>query len=97
VIVVANRFHVEEDHADAFVERFAESSGIEDQPGCVRFEFLEPVRGDTYVSMTYWESMEDFRNWTDSAHFESVHEGSPGEDVVHDSDLEIHEVAFERP
>lgn len=97
MIVVANRFEVAEEHEAAFVERFRESSGIEDQPGCVRFEFLSPVQADTHVSMTYWESMEDFENWTESEHFREAHADAPEEGTfTAESHLEIHEVTFER-
>lgn len=99
MIVVANRFQVAEDYQDAFVERFGHSMGtVEERPGFVRFELLTPVKGDTHVAMTYWESMEAFEAWTDSESFQRAHggEGPPEGMFTGPNELEIHEVAFEK-
>lgn len=98
MIVVANRFEVAEGYEEAFVERFSSSEGgVADQPGFVRFELLTPVKADTHVAMTYWESMEAFEAWTESESFREAHSNSPPEGMFEDvNHLEIHEVEFER-
>ena len=99
VIVVANRFSVSEGHEDGFVERFAESTGgVASQPGFVKFELLAPANEDTdvHVAMTYWESEEDFRAWTESEAFREAHADEPPEGMFEGHpDLEVHEVVHE--
>lgn len=100
MIVVANRFRIEEAYADEFVERFENSmGGVEDQPGFVQFELLTPADEDTdtYVALTHWESREDFERWTDSEAFENAHSGGPPREAFREHPtLEVHDVAFER-
>ena len=97
MIVVVNRFSVAEGHEDAFLERFRESAGnVTSRPGFVKFELLEPVDADVFVAMTYWESKEAFRAWTDSEEFREAHAGEPPEGMFESHpDLEVHEVAHE--
>lgn len=103
MIVVANRFRVAEDHEEAFVDRFTESSSsLADHDGFVRFELLEPEwhphgETETHVAKTYWESMEAFRAWTRSDDFEDAHSDDAPEGMfTAPNELEIHRVAVER-
>ncbi len=100
MIVVENRLFVADEYADQFVERFRDSMGkVESQPGFVKFELLTPANPDTdsYISQTYWESMEDFQAWTDSDAFADAHDDHPPKDMFTAShELEVHEVAFEQ-
>ena len=98
MIVVANRFSVADGYGEQFVERFSGSEGdVASQPGFVKFELLRPVDADTHVAMTYWESEEDFRAWTDTEDFHAAHADSPPEGMFEGHpNLEIHEVAFEQ-
>ena len=98
MIVVANRFSVAEGHEEAFLERFRESAGtVTSRPGFLKFELLEPVDADVFVAMTYWESEEDFRAWTESEAFREAHAGEPPEGMFEGHpNLEVHEVAHER-
>lgn len=97
VIVVANRFRVAEGREDEFVDRFRESSGtVASRPGFLKFELLAPVDADVHVAMTYWESEEDFRAWTESEEFREAHADGPPEGMFEaHPNLEVHEVAFE--
>ncbi|MFB6113790.1 MAG: antibiotic biosynthesis monooxygenase [Halodesulfurarchaeum sp.] len=99
MIVVANRFRVAEGYRDEFVDRFRRREGaIEEQPGFVRFDLLEPASEDTepFVALTYWESEEDFAAWTESDEFAAAHSGETPEDMFEGPPtLEVHEVAVE--
>ncbi|MEF8777008.1 MAG: antibiotic biosynthesis monooxygenase [Haloarculaceae archaeon] len=103
MIVVANRFRVAEEYEDEFVERFEESSGsLADHDGFVRFELLTPEahphgETETHVAMTYWQSRDAFRAWTQSEDFEESHSDDAPEDMfTGPNELEIHSVAVER-
>jgi heme-degrading monooxygenase HmoA len=62
-------------------------------PGFVRNEVLRPVKAETYVVKTYWESMEDFERWTKSEEFHKAHANPPPKEAfAGPSQLEIHEV-----
>jgi len=98
VIVVANRFDVAEDYEDEFVGRFAGSEGdVASQPGFVKFELLTPIDAGTHVAVTYWESEEAFREWTETEDFHAAHADGPPEGMFEGHpELEVHEVAFEQ-
>jgi heme-degrading monooxygenase HmoA len=102
MIVVANRFHVAEEHVEDFEQRFRERMGeVENREGFVRFEFQTPVdhghvETDTHAAVTYWESMDAFEGWTDSEAFQEAHRNPPPEEwFTADGGLEIREVAFD--
>ncbi|MFB6096008.1 MAG: antibiotic biosynthesis monooxygenase [Haloferacaceae archaeon] len=97
MIVVSNRVQIPESRAETFVERLRESHGIEAQPGFVELRLLEPVDAEGYVTMTVWESLEDYRNWRDGDRFERAHDGRDAEETfAAPNEVEIHEVAVER-
>ena len=75
MIVTCNRIPVNPDHAAAFEERFADRASLVDgMPGFISFQLLRPKQaGDPYVVMTFWESDEHFKAWTESAAFKEGH------------------------
>lgn len=97
VIVVANRFDVAEGYEEEFVERFRESAGtVASRPGFLKFELLAPVDADVHVAMTYWESEEEFRAWTESEAFREAHASGPPEGMFEGHpQLEVHEVVYD--
>lgn len=75
MIVVCNRIPVNAEFAEAFEERFADRANLVDgMQGFVSFQLLRPQNeGDPYVVMTFWESDDDFKAWTESAAFKEGH------------------------
>jgi len=97
MIVVCNRIPVNPDHAAAFEERFADRANLVDgMPGFVSFQLLRPTQpGDPYVVMTFWESQEHFKGWTESAAFKEGHARSgslPPDAFLGHPKLEVYEV-----
>ncbi|GAP63004.1 hypothetical protein ARMA_1427 [Ardenticatena maritima] len=97
MIVVANRIYVHPDYADAFEERFRRRAGLVDHmPGFIANKVLRPLNeGDPYVVLTFWESLDAFKAWTESEAFQKGHARSgtlPKEAFTAPSKLEIHEV-----
>lgn len=75
MIVTCNRIPVNPEHAAAFEARFADRASVVDSmPGFVSFQLLRPkIEGDPYVVMTFWESEDHFKAWTESAAFKEGH------------------------
>lgn len=97
MIVVSNRVVVPDERADTFLDRLGEDHGIEDQPGFLGLHVLEPVDADTYVTMTYWESREDYEAWHDGESYDRAHaERSADEAFAEPNRVELHEVVVER-
>ena len=94
VIVVANRMAVAKGWEDEFERRFsARKWSLAKLPGFIRTEVLRPLKGDHYVVMTHWRSMEDFERWTESDAFQEAHaDPPPKEAFAGPSALEMHEV-----
>ena len=97
MIVVCNRIPVNPEHAAAFEERFADRANLVDgMPGFVSFQLLRPTQaGDPYVVMTFWESQEHFKGWTESAAFKEGHARSgslPPDAFLGHPTLEVYEV-----
>ena len=97
MIVVSNRIPVNPDHASAFEERFADRASLVDgMPGFVSFQLLRPTEpGDPYVVMTFWETAEHFKAWTESPAFKEGHARSgslPHDAFLGHPKLEVHEV-----
>ena len=97
MIVVSNHVRIPESHADTFVQRLETSYGIEEQPGFVELRVLRPVDADGYITMTVWESLDDYEAWKDGAAFERAHaDRSADETFTAPNEVEIHEIAVER-
>ncbi|MQA92291.1 MAG: antibiotic biosynthesis monooxygenase [Gemmatimonas sp.] len=97
MITVANRLYVAPEFAERFEGRFRERAGLVDKmPGFISNQVLRPVNpGDPYVVLTWWESREAFRAWTESEEFRVGHARSgtlPKEAFTGPNKLEIHEV-----
>ncbi|AOW81224.1 antibiotic biosynthesis monooxygenase [Halodesulfurarchaeum formicicum] len=99
MIVVQNRFEIAPGYEEAFVERFSERRGeVESQPGFHHFQLLSPATEDTetFVSMSYWDSLSAYQAWTESEAFERAHDrDAPREMFESHPTLEIHEVELE--
>ena len=97
MITVSNHVRIPESHAETFVERLETSHGIEDQPGFVELRVLRPIDADGYITMTTWESRDDYEAWKEGAAFEQAHaDRSAEETFAAPNEVEIHEVVVER-
>lgn len=97
MIVVSNRVRIPEERTDTFVERLRESHGIEDQPGFLGLKLLSPIEAETHVTMTFWESMEDYEAWREGSAYERAHADRSAERAFADeNEVEIHETVVER-
>lgn len=94
VIVVSNRIPVTRGWEVEFERRWvARKWSIANLPGFLRTEVLRPVKGNYYVVMTHWRSMQDFERWTESEAFREAHgDPPPTEAFAGPNVLEIHEV-----
>ncbi|MDW8018235.1 MAG: antibiotic biosynthesis monooxygenase [Thermus sp.] len=75
MFVVMNRIPVKSEYADRFEEVFRTRARLVDQmPGFIRNLVLRPKDPeDPYIVMTFWESEEAFRAWTESPEFREGH------------------------
>lgn len=97
MIVTCNRIPVNPEHAEAFETRFADRASLVDgMAGFIAFQLLRPTKdGDPYVVMTFWESHDHFKAWTESAEFKEGHARSgtlPENTFLDRPKLEIFEV-----
>lgn len=97
MIVTCNRIPVNPEYADAFEARFEDRANLVDgMPGFISFQLLRPTQdGDPYVVMTFWESEDHFKAWTESAEFKEGHARSgrlPSEAFLGHPKIELHEV-----
>ena len=109
MFVVTNRIPVSEGHESDFEDRFKKRAHLIDQsPGFVKNLVLRPVsrrlnhktgayeekeEQGFYLVQTYWQSEEDFWNWTQSESFRAAHSNRPPAEMFAGPNvLEIHEV-----
>lgn len=97
MITVANRIYVHPEYHEAFEARFKDRAGLVDgMPGFVANHVLRPTEaGAPFVVLTFWESHEHFRAWTESDAFRQGHARSgslPREAFAGKNVLEVHEV-----
>lgn len=94
VVVVSNRIPVTRGWEAAFEARWASRKwAIASLPGFIRTEVMRPVKGDYYVVMTHWRSMEDFERWTTSDAFHEAHADPPPKEAFAGPNvLEVYEV-----
>jgi heme-degrading monooxygenase HmoA len=107
--VVTNRIPVAQGHEEDFEERFRKRAHLIDQsPGFIKNLILRPVQRrfdhasgawveskeqGYYLVQTYWESEQDFWNWTRSESFRIAHSNRPPAEMFAGANvLEIHEV-----
>lgn len=97
MIVVSNHVQVPEERTETFVERLSTDHGIEDQPGFCGMKVLAPVDAEGHVTMTFWESLEDYEQWREGSAFEHAHANrSSDEAFAAPNEVEIHEVVVDR-
>lgn len=97
MIVVQNRVRVAKGYEEDFLDRFRTRRGlVDDQPGFIRNMVLRPLKGDHFIVLTFWDSEEHFRAWTQSDAFKEAHSRVPPKEMFQGhSELEIHEVALD--
>lgn len=97
MIVVSNRVSVPEERVDTFLERLETDHGIEDQPGFRELRVLSPVEADRFVTMTFWDSLDDYEAWREGSKYERAHADRSSEEAfAAPNEVEIHEVAVHR-
>lgn len=97
MIVVSNRVQLPEDRVETFVDRLRTSHGIEDQPVFRGLKLLSPVDAEGYVTMTFWDSHEDYEAWRAGTAFDRAHDdSSPDQAFERPNEVEIHEVIVQR-
>ncbi|MFP4322770.1 MAG: antibiotic biosynthesis monooxygenase family protein [Anaerolineales bacterium] len=97
MIVTCNRIPVNPDYAEDFEARFADRASLVDgMPGFIAFQLLRPTKPeDPYIVMTFWESQDHFKAWTQSEAFKEGHARSgrlPKEAFEGHPKIEVHEV-----
>lgn len=100
MIAVMNRIPVNPEYAEAFEARFEDRASLVDQmDGFVAYRLLRPTAPDApYIVMTFWESNDHFRAWTESAEFKQGHARAgqlPREAFRGHPQLEVHEIIQE--
>ncbi|MDZ7731455.1 MAG: antibiotic biosynthesis monooxygenase [Natrialbaceae archaeon] len=97
MIVVSNRVRVPADRIETFIDRLSTDHGIADQPGFNGLQLLEPIEGDRFVTMTWWDTIEDYEAWREGTSFDRAHAGRSSEAIFEaPNELEIHEVVVDR-
>lgn len=73
--VAINYITCEADYASRFEELFrSRARAIDQMPGFVSMNVLKPQReGEPYLVVSYWQSEEDFKVWTNSPEFLEGH------------------------
>ncbi|MFB6283328.1 MAG: antibiotic biosynthesis monooxygenase [Halobacteria archaeon] len=95
--MVSNRVQIPEERVETFVDRLSTSHGIEEQPGFRGIRVMSPVDAEGHVTMSFWDSFDDYENWRDSDAFEEAHEGRSAEEAFEaGNEIEIHRVVVER-
>ncbi len=111
MFVVTNRIPVAAGHEAAFEERFRHRAHLIDRsPGFIKNQVLRPVTrrynfqtgqyeetGEQgyYLVVTYWQTEEDFWNWTRSDSFREAHRNRPPAEMFAGPNvLELHEVVL---
>ncbi len=106
MVVVMTKFPIKPEHKETFkqlVESFGQK-GIKEQKGFLKMEILEPKNipiphmpeNNTFVILTYWETMDDFINYTRSEAFRKAHEKQPPAEIFAGRlSVEVYEVIKE--
>lgn len=106
MVVVMTKFPIKPEHFEDFkkiVENFGQK-GIKEQKGFIKMEILEPKKlpiphlpeNNTFIILTYWETMEDFIGYTQSEAFRKAHEKHPPKEIFAGQlSVEVYEVIKE--
>ena len=94
VIIVQNHIKVNPKYSEEFEKAFSGTNEhLSGMKGFVKNEILKPVKGDSYIVLTYWEDMDSFNAWTQSEAFRQAHSRKHPDDMfIGKSELTIHEV-----
>jgi heme-degrading monooxygenase HmoA len=94
MIVVMNHIGVKDEYRKAFEDTFINRAHlVEKMAGFIKNEVLRPIRGDKYIVLTYWDSIENFNMWAESAEFRSAHRQSTlPREAITDNHVTVHEV-----
>ncbi|MEM0155262.1 MAG: antibiotic biosynthesis monooxygenase [Thermoplasmataceae archaeon] len=95
MIVVQNHLRIKKEFSERFEKSLSERSHTVDGfPGFIRNEVLRPVQGDSYIVMTYWNSLEDFNRWVGSEEFSKSHSESrlPKDAYAGKGEITVHQV-----
>lgn len=97
MIVVSNRVQIPDERVDTFIERLRTDHGIEEQPGFRGLKVLSPIDAERHVTMTFWDTLEDYEAWRDGSAYDRAHaDRSSEETFAAPNRVEIHEIAVER-
>ncbi len=106
MIAVMTKFPIKPEYFQEFkklVESFGQK-GIKEQKGFIKMEILEPKKlpiphlpeNNIFIILTYWESMEDFINYTKSEAFRKAHEKQPPKEIFAGQlSVEVYEIIKE--
>ncbi len=106
MVIVMTKFPIKPEYREEFkkiVQNFGQK-GIKEQRGFIKMEILEPQKlpiphmpeNNTFVILTYWNSMEDFINYTKSEAFRKAHEKQPPAEIFAGKlSVEVYEVIKE--
>lgn len=93
--IVMNRLTVHEGRGPDLEAAFARRANlVQGAPGFIEFRLLRPAKGNTYISMSRWESREAFENWTRSPAFAEGHRSDMTGVLAGRPVLEEYEVAL---
>lgn len=94
MIVVQNHIKVREKYREQFEDAFIHRRTFLDTVnGFIRNDILRPIMGEDYIVMSYWNSLEEFKAWTESEEFRKAHEGALPPDAFEGRNvLSVHEV-----
>jgi len=95
MFVSINRIHTRVEDADTLITRFADSVGLNDQPGILGFELLRrtwqgqahgegvssPSETEEFLVQTRWDSQASFEAWLQSDAFKKAH-AKPEQDAA---------------
>lgn len=81
--VAMNRITVNEGRGPDLEAAFANRERyVNEAPGFISFHLLRPQEGNTYISMSMWESREAFEAWTKSEAFAATHRSGLAQGVA---------------
>jgi heme-degrading monooxygenase HmoA len=75
--VAMNRITVVEGKGAELETAFANRANyVNNAPGFIAFHLLRPQQGNTYISLSMWESQEALNEWSKSEAFGAAHRSS---------------------
>ncbi|WP_019240395.1 MULTISPECIES: antibiotic biosynthesis monooxygenase family protein [Bacillus] len=81
--IVMNNVPVTEEGRPTFEHMFKNRVGeIEKQPGFIAFRVLRPIKSETYIILTQWDSENSFNNWKKSSSFFDAHSKQENQSII---------------